>query len=61
MKYLPLLFLLAALAAGLWTANGGAVDGSVWVLIIALALFIIWTGTNRYRTGQWFTDSSGGH
>jgi hypothetical protein len=61
MKYIPLLFVLAALIGLIWTVRVGGADGSWLAIVVPGLIAALWLGINKYRAGKWFTESSGGH
>ena len=60
-KYFTLLFLIAGIVGIVWGFTVQWADGSWLLAVIGFGLFALVGGINLYRTGRWFTDSSGGH
>ena len=60
-KYFTIIFLLAGLIGLVWGLRVQWADGSWLLVAIGFGLFLLVGGINYYRTGRWFTDSSGGH
>lgn len=60
-KLLAILFTLAFVVSFIWAWTVGGADGSREVTIIVGALLAVLLIVTRVRTGQWLSDSSGGH
>ncbi len=61
MKFLTIFFAVLFLLSGGFWLFGSAGSGAGIFALIVFVLFLAILGYSKYRTGKWFTDSSGGH
>lgn len=60
-KLLALALLIAIAIGTYWTVRVGGADGS-WIAIVApFIMLALLLGITKRRTGEWLSDSAGGH
>lgn len=60
-KILATLLLLATIAGLVWTVRTDGADGSWIAAVVPFGMLLLVLGITKKRTGQWLSDSAGGH
>jgi hypothetical protein len=60
-KVFATILLLATIAGLVWTIRTDGADGSWIAAVVPAGMLLLTLGITKKRTGQWLSDSSGGH